>query len=347
MGRYGPPRGGRIVDPRNLKTPVEITPRQQLAPYYGGPRGIADAILDAGLQAQRVSENLADFAPDSDLRHLFPEPDYSRLDQEVTVMPIRPDDPTFTGAAVSEKEFGMPVPIGEDPMQMMQAPDQLPALLMNKDPLQLGEDFLDPQGLGLMDDQGFKSLRRGETVEKPLTDFTLGFADNPTMERSQPLMDSDALGAAIAEAGLMGGSDSFGTGARIADLVRQSTSPVALDRSAAQIRRRTGGGESAMPYEQANRLINDAVQSAMQMARDNPLIEGGIQTGMIEPTTGLPVQDLIALGLLPEQYRRFMPTRMGEVIGLGGAMAGGMSQQGQSQGIDPRSTMGPLSGLMQ
>lgn len=130
---------GRIVNPRKLKTPVEITPASQLAPYYRG--NITDALIDAKLQSDRLYASMDDIDPNSDIRQMFPPIDYSRYGDEVTAMPINPKDDTFTGMAVSGYEPGsiiglQDIPEGDGlPLDIMPAPDQQPAILMNSDPM--------------------------------------------------------------------------------------------------------------------------------------------------------------------------------------------------------------------
>jgi hypothetical protein len=69
---------------------------------------------------------------------------------------------------------------------------------------------------------------------------------------------------------------------------------------------------------------------------------------MIDQQTGLRMRDLQLLQMLGPEQMAFLPKRIRELLSLGGISTGLLSQGGEQrqQGIDPRSTMGPLGGLM-
>jgi len=110
-----------------------------------------------------------------------------------------------------------------------------------------------------------------------------------------------------------------------------------IDPILAQIRRASGA--TTLEPDDAAMMIAEAIGRSSVP---------GVGVDEVDAVTGLTMDKLQMLAELPPEAKAFLPRRIRELLSLGGISTGLLSQGGepQQQGIDPRSTMGPLGGLM-
>lgn len=174
----------------------------------------------------------------------------------------------------------------------------------------------EPMPEGMPDDP---TIRRQQVIEAPLTEYLTGTDYDKAVDpegvgpRNSPLMGSEFSDIPDIQA------------------ILGETSPARIDRNLAQIRRSLGQGASAVPYEDARLMLDKAL-----LGKGDSL------------KAGLSSEDVHAMRSMPEHIQDMMRRRLGELIGLGGVGVGmGLGSGQNGQGINPRSTMGPLGGLME
>lgn len=115
----------------------------------------------------------------------------------------------------------------------------------------------------------------------------------------------------------------------------------ATDKTLAQIRR--ASGLTNLDPSDAEGLIQSAYDRAAK-SKQNVTMDYELPTDSV---TGLPIDDILALGRLPPAVQALLSKRIRELLTLGGVTTGLLSsgESSDRKSIDPSSTTGPLSGL--
>jgi hypothetical protein len=308
-----------IRDPRNLQRAARgLTPFDQLADSYGGRAGLEQAIENARRQGKNMSEVLEDLAPD--LRQQFPPVDYDRYFQEMDVMPSHMLEGTNEGTLMRPQDKtgpdGMPLDMSSNP-----------SIYADPEMYDIAE-WAESSGLNPDGAEAARAARQ-MGVERPMTEFVLG--DEPR----QPFGFGDdsmtqMLGEGVDDPRKMNLAQDGG----------MITAPE-VDQTLAAIRRADGNPD--LDLEGANRLIEEASRRGLQsLEGSRPVSSQGMD---VDAQTGTLIEQLLALNYLPPRAKAALGSRMLELLGVGGVAAG--MNMDEQQGIDPRSTMGPLDGLLQ
>lgn len=348
MGRIPKP----VRNPQKMVDPRVLTPLDQIARYYGGRGATLDAMLDARELAGQL--DAMGGADAENYRQMFPRVEYSRYTDPMIVNPIPGEmiDPTVP-TALGDPDYGV-LSLPDEPTtqmgqiqmatgDMIDAPEmasEMPMISFAQErPRKIPFVDADPSEADLPQEHGVgdllnqfeaqrakEGLRRGEvgrSVEMPMTEYVTMTPDEMDARVNQGMNPevSDFIGDPDEE-----------LGAQVARDMGREIDPVL-----AQIRRSAGAAE--LQPEQASQLIGDAIRRA-----SDPMFGADV----VDATTGLTMDKLQMLAELPPSVQAFLPRRIRELLSLGGISTGLLSQGGepQQQGIDPRSTMGPLGGLM-
>jgi hypothetical protein len=313
MGRIPKP----VRNPQKMVDPRAIAPIDQISRYYGGQGATQQAIRDARELGRQLTA--IDDIDGGEYRRMFPELDYSTYDDEIAVLPMGEGDPRGDLMRPSDPSIAEENMIQLRDGQTFAAPsitEEMPAIAFGVDP----SEYDDASAM----------------VTGAASDFALGPDELDSLNQKR-------LGEAKQRANLYesveGPMTDYVTGTPSDQFAEMDAARIVgsdLDRVLAQIRRTSGA--SFLEPDQARGMIGNAMQRAD--LTDDPT--------MIDQQTGLRMRDLQLLQMLGPEQMAFLPKRIRELLSLGGISTGLLSQGGEQrqQGIDPRSTMGPLGGLM-
>lgn len=323
MPRGKSPKRPRIAGPENLKTPRQIVPADQLAPFYGGDVGFNNALREA-----RMAQTADRAELDPEVAALFPPVEHDNYNVPLTVQPavgsvdapgmyMNPEgvDPTVAANMRYGTEPMLPEEVSAEPLAQNQFS-------------WLAENVERPITEGLLGDPLYNASDSG--LEAGDVDSMMLMDAEQEMERRQMPIDpaADTWRQAIVRR----------TGAPVSRMESEMT-PAQIDSTLAQLRRHGGdygtGGFNPEEVLQTNML--DAMNRAT----------GGESLGSEAiPKSGITLGQLIAMTQLPDNVMRFLPKRMNHLLGAGGAAAGmGMGQDPNRPTMNANYTTGPLSGL--
>jgi hypothetical protein len=298
----------------------QVTPRDQMAHYYGGRAAMDDAIAQAEALSNNVYPAMRDIDPE--MAEMFPPVDYDDYGVPVGVRGIDTGMPEETARSVGYLDAIDPrnpgpasVAFGGDEISI--DPRQLPLALANLDPDVTSYNF----------PGGNSSDATMKMVDQPLTSAVtdpLGiqrsFGETSAFDnlRGTPLLsEDDAEGIAQA---LLGGSQAAGS-------IQDLSTPQMVDQTLANLRR--GASSRGMPQtsEDFSGLLNVAMREGQQA------MSSGQYPGQMSKFPGITLAELIAMANLPKRVQGFLPTRMGMIPSVMGAAtaAGAAGQMGQQQ----------------
>lgn len=325
---------GKPIKSVDELTPGEgrlLTPRDQLAQYYGGRAGVDDAVADADALASEVYPAMGDIDPE--MMNMFPPPNYEQYGRPSTVAPVMVDDPGAdlampVGYMDQDPTMDMPVPLG---MNF----DTRAGNIVNLNPTARDFQLVDTSPDG---DEAMSRM-----IEQPMTTNITdpeGVMYPGNSIRGTPLIPQDE---ASSLAQMLLDPDGFGKGEIMSQLtpemqalagdISNRSRPFAIDQALAQLRRTNQPTGSTADF--ANLLLDRQIDSARGLT-------SGAYPGQTVDRSGLTTADLIALSSLPKRVRNFLPTRMGMIPSVMGATAAGATAYGMSK--DPnminKNTMG-------
>ena len=337
MGGRMPRRA--IQNPQAIQNPRVLTTIDQIQQHYGGRAATEAAISDAEELARQLTA-IEDFNPrGNQYRQMFPEIDYGNYQDDLLVNPVPADMVNTPGSnsPVGEPDGGVLMMPEDDPLQQtgqiqmrtgefIDAPDEaldMPSISFSQDmprkrPVVFGREAdlsMNPDELlrdiSRRSEEGLRLGSVGRSVEMPMTDYV-------TMTPEERMS---------------------GTETRTRMLGNE------LDQTLAQIRR-SAGAQSLEP-DAARQLIGDAINRSRLVDEDGNVVKvlGGND---LDTETGLTMDRLAMLAKLPPEIRAFLPKRVRELLTLGGVTSGLLGAGGSSdrKSIDPRSSTGPLGGLI-
>jgi len=327
----------RSVDQLQPGVPRQVVPIDQIAPYYGGRAGAAEAVRRAGELQQQVYPNMADIDPE--MMELFPpfaqgpEGDYRRPS---TLIPIQDPDPAAP----------LSVPVGymddrshPDSFGNPEAFRAMPSDFQQGAVVNLSDN---PRDFSLMDSDPSGPEAISQMIEQPMTTNITdpmgvnlrvgGESGGFSGLRGTPLISEDEaseLARALTEN--VGGDPQA-----IAETIMDRSRPYRVDQALAQLRRTSGD-----PMGDMNDILTNAQIDTRRA------VNQGQYPGFNIGKSGLGVADLIALAYLPSRVRKFLPTRMGMIPGVAAGTAAGAAAGQYSMSQDPnmigRSTMGGVT----
>jgi hypothetical protein len=329
-----------IRDPRNLQGTRTITPRLQLMDQYGGKAALKEALEEARNNIAPQNTRALEFI-DDELRKLFPEVDYDTYKQPIDVVPSAEMADTSQGMLLRNSDL---IGDGSDAQAQLITGDFATVgegdyrNRILTDPLMPDvEDMTNMYGLPAEGDTGARAARQlgveGPMSEQILDDgqwYDYQGADGQGPSPRQTMRETDL-------SALASHTQDFDPELRQFPGASESVTPAGVDKTLMAIRR--ADGNPNLTLEQATQLIEEAADRGAKM------FPSSLGRTRIDPQTGTLIEQLMALNYMPDNVRRFLPMRMRELFGVGGVAAG--MNMDEQQGIDPRSTMGPLDGLLQ